>query len=79
MATPWWRNILYSLSLITQVGLVIAVAIIIGLLLGRWLDGLLGLRVGFTLLGIIFGVGAGLFSAFRLLQSALKDDKDGNG
>lgn len=78
MATPWWRNVLLSLSLISQVGLVIAASIIIGLLLGRWLDRLLGLRVGFSILGIIFGVGAGLFSAFKLLQAALKDDKDGN-
>ncbi len=78
MAKPWWRNIIFSLSLITQVGLVIAASIVVGLLLGRWLDGLLGLRVGFALLGTVFGVGAGLFSAFRLLRSALKDDKDGN-
>ncbi len=79
MSESPWRQILLSMSLLTQVGLVVVISIIIGLLLGQWLDGLLGTRLVFSLLGMLLGIGGGMVSAFRLLQKAFKDDNDGTG
>ena len=77
MAEPRWKTILFSLSLLTQIGLVVAVSILIGLVGGRWLDRILGIRHLFTVLGILLGLGAGFFSVFRLVKSTLKDGENG--
>jgi len=75
---PLWRSLLQGMSLLTQVGLTVVVSTGLGLLLGRWIDGLLGTGLIATLVGTALGVAAGGYSAFRLIQGTIKDD-DGNG
>ena len=78
MANPRWKTVLYSLSLISQVGLIISISILVGILAGRWLDRLLNSNIIFSLIGIIFGLLGGLYSAYKLLESALKDEQNGD-
>lgn len=74
---PQWRSILRGMSLITQVGLSVVVSALLGILLGRWIDGLLGTGLVATIIGTILGLAAGGVSAFRLIQATIKDDEDG--
>lgn len=47
-------------------------AVIIGVLLGRWLDGLLHTGSLFTILGVLLGMGAGMWGVYRLARVLLK-------
>lgn len=44
-----------------------ATCIILGVLIGRWVDGATGLEPAFTLAGIITGLAAALAGGFRML------------
>ena len=57
-------------GLISQLGLAMASAIVVGLLLGLFLDKIIGGRGAFTVLGILLGIGAGFFYTYRLLHSS---------
>lgn len=74
-----WRQLLYALSLVTQLGLVIAFSAVIGWQGGSWVDA----RLGFTSLGSIIGLLLGLLSgfvvAYRLLVKAFADGGFGDG
>ncbi len=54
------------IGLVTQVGLMIIAGIIVGLLLGLWIDDQLGSRPLFTLVLSLIGTVAGSFSAIRV-------------
>jgi ATP synthase protein I len=51
----------------TGMGLNIAIAVLLGVLAGRWLDGRLGTHPLFVLIGLLLGLALGLFSAGRML------------
>jgi ATP synthase protein I len=60
------------LSLVSQVGVVMVLFILLGLVVGRWLDGRLGTSPTFTLVLILLGVGAGGWSVARMVMWALQ-------
>ncbi len=55
----------------TGMGWTIAVAIVLGVVLGNWLDGRAGTHPLFLLLGLILGLALGLFAAGRMLMQFL--------
>ena len=59
------RQIFEALSLVTSLGLGMAAAVAVGLLAGRWLDGLLDSTPWATVTGIILGMAAGLWSVYK--------------
>lgn len=52
----------------SAMGLELGLAVIVGLLLGQWLDGQFGTDPWLTLLFLIFGMIAGFRSVYRLLR-----------
>ena len=61
-----------NLGLVTQVGLVVVVCLVVGLILGYLADKWIQQRVIFKLLGIILGLMAGLWQAYRLVMEKIK-------
>ena len=61
------------LSLVGQVGVVMVVFILAGLVAGRWVDGRLGTSPTFTLAFILLGIGAAGWSIGRLVMWALEE------
>ena len=57
-------------------GIQLAVTILAGVMLGRWVDRKVGTEGLFTILGGLLGFGATLYSLIRELSQA---DKDGGG
>ena len=54
------------------IGWYFAIAIVIGVLLGRWADSATGLEPVFTLVGIVLGLAVAMIGGFRLLQQFLR-------
>ncbi|MCL4494014.1 MAG: AtpZ/AtpI family protein [Firmicutes bacterium] len=48
------------------------VSVIIGLFLGQWLDGLWHTTPLFTVLGVLLGIGAGLYGIYQVARVLLK-------
>ena len=57
-------------------GLQFAVAIVIFLLLGQWVDRKLGSSPAFLLIGIFAGGGASFYSMYRRISAAQKADDE---
>ena len=53
-------------------GWTIAIAVALGVLLGRWLDGRTGSHPLFVLLGLLLGLALGLYAAGSMLMQFLK-------
>jgi len=62
------REMLRSLSMVSQLGLTVAACIIIGVLLGRWLDNLLNTSPWLLLLFSLLGVVAAFKSLFEFVK-----------
>lgn len=60
------------IGLVTQTGLMIIAAIIVGLLLGLWIDDQLGSRPLFTLVLSLIGTVAGSFGAIRVVTKTFE-------
>ncbi|NMB46424.1 MAG: AtpZ/AtpI family protein [Firmicutes bacterium] len=69
---PQWPAVARNLSLLGQLGLQIAVPILTGVLGGGYLTRLTGSLI-WQLLGVLVGVSAGLWGAFRLLWKILQE------
>lgn len=67
------KEILKAVVLIGQLGFVVILVILITFGLGYYLDKLLGTDPYLKILFLLIGVGAGYWSAARLLKSFLKD------
>lgn len=61
------------LSLVGQVGVTIVIFILIGLVVGQWIDGRLNTSPTFTLFFILLGVAGGGWSVARLVMWALEE------
>jgi F0F1-type ATP synthase assembly protein I len=59
-----WRQ----LAIVLSAGLTFALAVVIGIVGGHWLDGKLGTKVLFTFLGGALGLWAGLKEIIRELK-----------
>lgn len=68
-----------ALGLVTQLGLVVAFAVVGGLIAGHYLDKLLGAGGVVTAVGVVLGVGAGFVGASKLLFRDLDKDGERNG
>jgi len=66
------KSLLDNLSLVTQIGLMVVVSLALGLGLGflaaRWS----GYEVLPKLLGVILGLAAGIYQAYRLVMEKIK-------
>jgi ATP synthase protein I len=60
------------LSLAGQVGVVMVILILLGLVAGLWIDDRLGTSPTFTLVFILLGIGAGAWSVARMVMWALQ-------
>lgn len=60
------------LGLVTQTGLMIIAAIVVGLLAGLWIDDQLGSRPLFTLVLSLIGTVAGSFTAIRVVTKTFE-------
>ena len=63
------KSFFYYLGLITQIGLVIATSIFIGLFVGMFIDNRFNLKGLFTIVFLIFGVIGGFMAAYELIKS----------
>lgn len=64
------RRFAASAGMYAGVGLQFALAIVLFLFLGRWLDTRLGTDGIFTIAGVFLGAGAGFYSMYRKLMAA---------
>jgi hypothetical protein len=62
-----------------SLGMVFPIAILLGLLLGRWLGGLLGHRIAGQWLGLAWGVAAAFLELFKTARRLDRMDKAGAG
>lgn len=73
--TPHSSKVLYSLSFASQLGFIIVVPIIGFLLLGRYIDGLLGTAPLLLILGIIVGVIVTAYEVYHMIDSLIVFNK----
>jgi ATP synthase protein I len=59
-------------ALFSEIGLSLLVTTLLGVLVGRWVDGQLGTLPVFTLVGFFAGAGAGTLMIYRLVSRFLK-------
>ena len=55
------------------IGLEMVISVVIGLLLGWWMDSLFNTKPWLTLVFMLFGIAAGFKGLFRVLKSIEKD------
>ncbi|MDR1774262.1 MAG: AtpZ/AtpI family protein [Clostridioides sp.] len=67
------RDVMKALSLVTQLSITVVVAIVGSILLGKFLDSKFNTGSIFTIIFIILGIGAGFSSAYRTLESFIKE------
>lgn len=63
------RSAFHTLSM-TSVGLELGVAVILGLFVGRWLDGQLGTEPWMMILWVVLGFTAGFKGVFRAMRES---------
>lgn len=66
------KSIISNLGLVTQLGLVVVLCLVIGLFCGYLADKWTHLGFLFKMIGIILGLGAGLWQAYRLIMEKIK-------
>ncbi|MDO4552667.1 MAG: AtpZ/AtpI family protein [Bacillota bacterium] len=67
-----------ALALFGQLGLTVAVPIILGALAGRWIDQRLGTFPLFLAVLILLGTGAGILGAYHQIGAVTQKKKDRN-
>ncbi|KAA9027827.1 AtpZ/AtpI family protein [Niallia endozanthoxylica] len=50
--------------------------ILVGIFLGRWLDGLIGTEPLFLILGLLAGLAAGIIAIFRTIQLFYRENDE---
>lgn len=70
------KNIFYYLGLVTQLGLVIASSIFIGLAIGLFIDKKLHINGIFSIIFLLFGVMGGFIAAYELIKTKEKVKHD---
>lgn len=64
------------LGLVTQIGLTIVFAVVIGTLIGLYLDRVLNTRIVFTLIFIFVGAASGIWSSYQQITKLSIDELD---
>lgn len=62
------RSLWQNLSMVGALGWLVVVPILLGVLLGRWIDARLGTEVTFTGALILLGAGLGLYLAWKRMN-----------
>jgi ATP synthase protein I len=70
------RSGLEAFALITQLGLTIALPVVLGAAAGHWIDGKLGTGLVFFLILLLLGLAGGFTGAYRQITSLGKRKKD---
>jgi ATP synthase protein I len=65
------RGLAYA-ALFSEIGLSLLVTTLVGVLIGRWLDGQLGTLPVFVIVGFLAGAGSGTVFIVRLVSRFLK-------
>ena len=60
-----------------SVGLELALSVVVGLLIGHWLDGRFGTGPVLTIVFLVCGSIAGMRGLYRAAQRAMKEEEDG--
>ncbi len=58
----------YSVFMAAQLGLLIAVPVIIFIIIGIWLDKTMHTSPLFVMLGVIIGFSGGIYNAYRIIK-----------
>ncbi len=66
-----------SLGVLSSIGISVVLAIIIGVLIGRWLDGLFGTSPWFFFIFLFIGIVAGFRNIFVIVSREVKEDGSG--
>ena len=66
-------NLLYFLSLVTQLGLVMISSILVGMMLGLAADKFLGISPWGAAVGILIGIVGGFYAVYQLIMKKLGD------
>jgi len=64
-------NVLVALSLVTELGLAVAIPIVLGVVVGNYVDKHLGTRGLAIVAGVLFGVASGGYNAYRLIAKVM--------
>ncbi|MGN7469261.1 AtpZ/AtpI family protein [Brevibacillus sp. SAFN-007a] len=62
-----WR----AITLVTLIGVDMAICVIAGVLLGKYLDGLFATNPLFLMVGLLAGLGIGVYSVYRIIRGYL--------
>ena len=73
-----WQPALKVLGRVLGVGWYIAIAIVLGLLGGLWLDGKCNTKPLFTIIGLIIGILAAVYGVYQIILPLL-NNKQGKG
>jgi ATP synthase protein I len=60
---------LAGIAFISQLGMTIITPIILGALVGNWIDGKLGTGMIFFLIFFILGIATGIYGAYKLIKT----------
>ncbi len=66
-----------SLGVLSSIGISVVLAIIIGVLIGRWLDDLFGTSPVFFFIFLFIGIVAGFRNIFVIVKREIKKDEPG--
>lgn len=69
------NSIFKYLSLVSEIGLIIGVTTIGGVVLGIWVDGKFGSSGLFTILFLLFGLSGGITAVYRRIKE-LENERD---
>ncbi|WP_019121077.1 AtpZ/AtpI family protein [Brevibacillus massiliensis] len=61
---PW-----QAIGLVSVIGVDMAVCVIAGVWIGKYMDGLFGTKPWLLLAGLLVGLGVGLYSVYRLIRA----------
>jgi ATP synthase protein I len=67
-----WGSSLESLTLITQLGLTIAIPIVLGAMAGHWLDVKFSTGMIFSIILLFLGIAGGIAGAWHLVTAVIK-------
>ncbi|EJL40343.1 hypothetical protein BAG01nite_25070 [Brevibacillus agri] len=62
-----WR----AITLVTLIGVDMAVCVVAGVFLGKYLDGLFATNPLFLMVGLLAGLGIGVYSVYRIIRGYL--------
>jgi len=68
---PKIDNPLKAITLVSLIGVDMAVCVIAGVYLGRYIDGLLATKPWFMMLGLLLGLTVGVYSVYRIVRQYL--------